>query len=83
MSGRSLLRVVGHPRSDPYQPLRRHAGSGKVEIVVMDGARPLHHGPVCSIQLPHALPYPRALQWVPRYLGPARLAPASWKPARI
>ena len=57
------------------------AGNGRVEIVVFDGSLPLHEGPVCSILLPHSLPYPRDLQWVPRYLGLGRMAPATWKPA--
>ena len=50
-----------------------------VELVVLDGAR-LGGGPVWSLLLPHTLPYPRSLQFIPKYLGPARTAPASWKP---
>ncbi|KAG1665968.1 hypothetical protein FOA52_003192 [Chlamydomonas sp. UWO 241] len=55
------------------------AGSAHGELIVLDGAQ-LQAGPVCSVQLPHALPFPRALTWVPRYLGPGRTAPAGWKP---
>ncbi|GAX81610.1 hypothetical protein CEUSTIGMA_g9038.t1 [Chlamydomonas eustigma] len=57
-----------------------NAEARRVEIVVLDGSEPLRNGPVCSIQLPHHLPYPRTLKWVPQYLGPGRVAPSSWKP---
>jgi len=53
----------------------------KAELCILDGAA-ISSGPVCSVLLPHHLPYASNLHLVPSYLGPARAAPPGWKPRK-